>query len=121
MALSQHEFYVYHEGAIVYARRREEDRVVVKECATPHEAYKFVQTVVNPNNLTPADFLYKEGDKDKQGQLVLTGVRPSPDTEETLGRSFVGEESHWGFLHPDFQNAISKNCRATVEEAYSNQ
>lgn len=46
--LTEHEFYVYHSGEKVYARRGKEPPVLAKTCDTPQDAADLVQAVVNP-------------------------------------------------------------------------
>ena len=45
---SIHEFYVYYQGATVFARRRSEPPVVAEECESPQAAHDRVQAIVNP-------------------------------------------------------------------------
>lgn len=88
--LSQHKYYVYHEAEIVYARMDDRDRVALKICANPQEAYDYVQSILNPTSRSHDSFA--ETDK--------------------LGRKL-------GFLSKEFQDSISDNCEEIVKSAYS--
>lgn len=50
--LKQHEFYVYHQGATVLARRHREDPVVAEALESPQAAYDKVQSILNPAGLS---------------------------------------------------------------------
>lgn len=86
--LKQHEFYVYYEGASVFARAGKHERVLMAELKTPQEAHDLVQTIVNPDGHNHLNF-------------------SQPDAK-----------GNTGFHHESFQGAISKNCEAAVRKAY---
>jgi hypothetical protein len=96
MPLTQHEFYIYHDGSDVYARRRDEPPVLAESFDTPQQAYERVQEIINAE-----------------------GGQPAKDQD---GRSYTIYSYHrfgiQGFHDPRFQATISDNCRAYVEEAY---
>lgn len=91
--LKQHRYYVYHDGATVFARMEDKAPVVIAECASPQAAADKVQSIINPLKLKHED-LHK-GDLEK------------------------GTADWRGFRHPDFQNAISGNCEKAVKAAYA--
>ncbi|MEZ0263017.1 MAG: hypothetical protein ACAH80_18575 [Alphaproteobacteria bacterium] len=93
--LKQHKFYVYHDGAKIFARMDDLDPVLVEECkggglddegqpkSPAQEAHDKVMTILNPKGLKHTRF----------------GPR--------------------GFLEDSFQKDISKHCEATVTAAYA--
>lgn len=105
--LKQHEFYVYHDGANVMARRGTLAPVVAKTFPSrkakdsngkeaemsAQDAHDFVQTIVNPKG--------------------LAHDHPSLKVEAE------GYPGKTGFHHPSFQQAISGNCEAFVKAAYA--
>jgi len=57
MALVQHEFYIYHDGPVVYGRKLGLGAKVVKQCASAQEAYDYVQSVINPEGRAHSEFM----------------------------------------------------------------
>lgn len=54
--LKQHQFYVYHEGSIVYARMENRDPVIIETSASPQAAADKVQSIVNPQGRKAVDY-----------------------------------------------------------------
>lgn len=109
MPLKQHEFYVYHTGEKVYARRRDEAPVLAETLKTPQEAAAKVQSVVNPANVHHSAY-------DKFETRRVKAVNPETGIEEEVDAQVnVG----LGYNDPDFQGRISANCEKYVNEAYA--
>lgn len=95
--LKQHNYYVYHDGSTVFARKEDFAPVVAKECASPQEAHDYVQSVINPAGKRPQDFR----------ECKIDPKTGKPDPTKPLG-----------FLSKEFQDAISPNCEKVVRAAY---
>lgn len=106
MPLKQHRYYVYHEENRVMARMEDLPPVVAEECDTPQAAHDKVQSVVNPQGLKHDD---------PSLCRVTSETFVCPETGEEKEREV---KTQMGFLHPDFQYAISDNCKDYVVAAY---
>lgn len=69
---SRHEFYVYHDGADVFARRGSEPPVLAETCESPQAAHDKVQEVVNPTG-RPHDKWGPRGFHEEAFQAAISG------------------------------------------------
>lgn len=109
MPLKEHQFYVYHQGEKVFARRRNEEPVLSETLASPQAAHDFIQKVVNPTGIHHSKY-----DKFETRRVKVkneeTGAEEEQEVEVNVGK---------GYNDPEFQASISANCEKYVNEAYA--
>lgn len=100
--LLQHRYYVYHDGANIFARMEFKKPILVETCATAQDAYDKVQSIINPTGRKPDSF----------AEVNVNHFTGDPIKDAS------GNEIKLGFLSKEFQDAISPNCEDYVKAAY---